>query len=302
LGLNHGQILQGANGLQAEEFQAGNEDVAWEAVQNQIQNEDIQAEVQQPPQHPEFPQHIMDLDLSGSSMSFLRANGPDISLDDVFGDSSSSSSSDATSIPLENEENLLRFLAAQSHCASITIFHRRGIPFSDEATSANSFPSSFAIKHTLIEKPVSIHTSDTQEAFTGQEIVPWQPCIPALLLQLWPNVLQAWRQKRSAEGLTPISTVGPPIHDTEMTSPDTVEFQPSFTPSTDENQPSTVLVRVQLQPSPATRGRKKKTARSGNVSLPTTISNLTSPLVDGNVRRSSRLNKNDGFCAVRLER
>lgn len=36
------------------------------------------------PQHPEIPQHFIDLDLSGSSMRFLRATRPDITLDEVF--------------------------------------------------------------------------------------------------------------------------------------------------------------------------------------------------------------------------
>jgi hypothetical protein len=62
-------------------------------------------EQQQPPHHPAFPQHFIDLDLSNSSMRFLRATGPDISLDDALQGSVSddnSSSSDATSIPDEN--------------------------------------------------------------------------------------------------------------------------------------------------------------------------------------------------------
>jgi hypothetical protein len=55
----------------------------------------------------------MDLDLSGSSMQFLRANGPYIALDDVFqalsdDNSSSSYSSDATSM----DENMLRFMVS----------------------------------------------------------------------------------------------------------------------------------------------------------------------------------------------
>ena len=55
----------------------------------------------QVPQHPDVPQHSMDIDLSGSSMCFLRATGPDISLEELYqalqNDSSSSTSSDASS-------------------------------------------------------------------------------------------------------------------------------------------------------------------------------------------------------------
>jgi hypothetical protein len=41
-------------------------------------------EPQQPPQHLVVPQYFIDLDLSSSSMRFLRASGPDISLDEVL--------------------------------------------------------------------------------------------------------------------------------------------------------------------------------------------------------------------------
>lgn len=62
-------------------------------------------------------------------MQFLRADGPDISLDQVIQDlqseGSSSSSSDASSVP--NEERP-RFIAVQSHCATIALFHCRGMP------------------------------------------------------------------------------------------------------------------------------------------------------------------------------
>jgi hypothetical protein len=50
------------------------------------------------------------------------------------------------------------------------------------------------------------------------------------------------------------------------------------------------------------RGRKKKGSRMGSATLPNTVANPTTLLVDSCVRRSARLNKPDGFCAVRLER
>jgi len=67
---------------------------------------------------PEIRHHVMDLDLSGSSMEFLRATGPDIAIDDVFQrEDSSSSSSDATS---RLNEEMLRFIVAQNLCAIVT--------------------------------------------------------------------------------------------------------------------------------------------------------------------------------------
>jgi hypothetical protein len=76
--------------------------------------------------NPELPQHFIDLDLSSSSMRFLRASGPDISLEEVLQGSSSddsSSLSDATSLL---DENQVCFLAAQSLCTTVSIFHRMG--------------------------------------------------------------------------------------------------------------------------------------------------------------------------------
>lgn len=51
------------------------------------------------PQHPMVPQDHLYLELSGASMRFLRGDGPELSLDDIFAanasDDGSSSSSDA---------------------------------------------------------------------------------------------------------------------------------------------------------------------------------------------------------------
>jgi hypothetical protein len=68
-------------------------------------------------------------------MRFLRATGPDIALDDVFNglasdDSSSSPSSEAT---LALYGDFARFFAAQSRCATISIFHKRGMPNNERA-------------------------------------------------------------------------------------------------------------------------------------------------------------------------
>lgn len=65
------------------------------------------------PQHPAIPQDHLDLNLSGSSMRFLRGEGPNLSLDELFenisSDDSSSSSSDALSASVEEHA---RFAAA----------------------------------------------------------------------------------------------------------------------------------------------------------------------------------------------
>ena len=115
---------------------------------------------EQVPQHPNLPQpnlppHLMDLDLSSSTMSFLRASGPDIPLEDVFqdlqSDSGSSTSSDASSVQVEDHA---RFLAARSHCATISLFHRKGIPSASLPNLGGPTQrSSFAIRPIIIENP-----------------------------------------------------------------------------------------------------------------------------------------------------
>jgi hypothetical protein len=65
----------------------------------------------------------------------------------------------------------------------------------------------------------------------------------------------------------------------------------------------TVVVPSQAQAkSSSICGRKKKASRLGSATLPNTVANPTTQLVDSCVRRSARLNKPDSFCAVRLER
>jgi hypothetical protein len=44
----------------------------------------VALEPQLPAPIQDLPQHFIDLDLSSSSMRFLRASGPDISLDEVL--------------------------------------------------------------------------------------------------------------------------------------------------------------------------------------------------------------------------
>jgi hypothetical protein len=61
-------------------------------------------------------------------MQFLRVNGPDINLNEVFqgidSDGNSSSLSDATSF----DEERLRFIVARRHCATMTLFHGKVLP------------------------------------------------------------------------------------------------------------------------------------------------------------------------------
>jgi hypothetical protein len=104
--------------------EAGNIDHNQNEIQIQNNANAGAADAQHDPLHQE-----MDLNRSGSYMRFLRANGPDLNLDDVFqgifSDEDSSSSSDATS-PLN--EDLLGFVVAQNQCATITTFTEEDYP------------------------------------------------------------------------------------------------------------------------------------------------------------------------------
>jgi hypothetical protein len=128
--------------------EAGNIDHNKNEIQIENDANAGSADVQHDPLHQE-----MDLNLSGSSMRFLRANGPDLNLDEVFqgifSNEDSSSSSDATS-PLN--EDMLRFIVAQNQCATITIFHRRGLP-NGPAPGASNLKSRFAFRPILIDNP-----------------------------------------------------------------------------------------------------------------------------------------------------
>lgn len=175
----------------------------------------------------------MDLDLSGSSMSFLRAEGPDISVEEVWQDiqpRSSSSSSDASSA--QQVEDRARFIALQAYCANISTFHRKGLP-STMNTGASS---------TLIMKPICFERELIQAPIvTGLEIVPWCPVHHAIALQLWPNIVAARRHAAHQQSdpaasqiihLEHVSHAGP-----EDSSPVEFEFQ------TEEIRPSPPLPR-----------------------------------------------------------
>jgi hypothetical protein len=86
-------------------------------------------------------------------MRFLRASGPDISLDEVlqgFSSDDSSSSRDATLIP---DENHACFLAAQSSCATVTVFYRMGLPNLSSILAAQHTPI-LALNPILIDPEV----------------------------------------------------------------------------------------------------------------------------------------------------
>jgi hypothetical protein len=100
-------------------------------------------------QHPAVPHDMIDLNLSGSSMTFLRADGPNLAIKEIFqlDDSGSSSSSDASSVP---NEDRARFLAIQSRCATISILHQKSLPGSSQAGPSTIFMQPICIDRALV--------------------------------------------------------------------------------------------------------------------------------------------------------
>lgn len=207
------------------------------------------------PQHPDVPQDDLDLNLSGSSMRFLSGDDPDLSLDQLFDaivDEDSSSSSDASSAPIEERA---RFAAAQSRCANILIFGRKGLPndvFIRGSSSAGPVVIDRSIIQSAAPQPVLAPT-------TGLEIVPWKLVKDAIALQLWPAIVQSRREAKAEPSITPS---GPVI---------LLEAPPRFEFHSEQERPS---------PSPA-RGRKNRAATGKKtLALPSAVSasNTSTPL------------------------
>lgn len=264
---------------------------------NQIQANQMQGN--QVPQHPAVPQHILDLDLSGSSMRFLHVDGLKITIDEIIQldqSDDSSSSNDASSVP--NEERA-RFLAARSHCAITSPFHRKCLPGSSQAG-----PSTILMQPILIDRNVmeEQNTESQIPAPTGLEIVPWRPVLDVIALQLLPQVVEA-RQKIALSAPPPTLILGEDgvISGTQSKDGITNITQPG--PRNFEFQTQ------QIRPSPPrTRGQNAIGAskKRKNMSLPNVVSNSDAhtPLVQKSVRRSSRFSaSNNGYCpVVRIER
>src|SRR6185503_590633 len=106
------------------------------------------------------------------------------------------------------------FIVAQNHCATIAICHRISIPGTGSQNAAPQ--NSISFRPILVESEIlATQTSQIQSednntesslAPTGLEIVPWRPCVPSTVLQLWPGVVDARRQKRRHQARLPFQT------------------------------------------------------------------------------------------------
>jgi hypothetical protein len=234
-------------------------------------------------------------------MTFLRADGPDLDIKEVFqlDDSDSSSSSDASSVP---NEDRARFLAIQSQCATINTFHWKSLP-----GSSQTGPSTIiSIDRALVQDQT---VGPQIPAPIGLEIVPWHPVLDVIALQIWPEVVAAKCKpvKQNPSPTLILAKVGAlsGIHpgsaiETEQSS--TMDGQVNGSQSGPEIQIE------QIRPSPAEeRGQKATMTRQKRktLSLPEIVSNsdARTPLVQSSVRRSSRLSVGDkGYCPVIIDK
>ena len=124
-------------------------------------------------QEPQVHHQEVDLDMSGSSMEFLRANGPDVAIDEVFEGIQSDGSSSSSDVSSPLNEDMIRFIVAQNQCATIIIFHRRGIP--SIGSQSISFSPILVDSDILTSQPSQIQLNDSNSSSlipSGLEIVP----------------------------------------------------------------------------------------------------------------------------------
>lgn len=240
------------------------------------------------PQHPDFPQDHIDLELSGSSMCFLRGDGSDLSMEQNFEEitaaEDSSSSSDATSNTMEEKA---RFIAAQKRCASILIIDRKGLPADvfSRGSSSSKPPTSI-----MIENSALLSTLPGSQR-TGWEIIPWKPILDVIALQMWPHVIARKAKTAVEKESAPVMILG-----------DTQEW---YDQGPNVSSPTEFKFQIEdLQPSPVREAfQPRHRGRRSHMSLPAHPGSSSTPLTESSVRRSSRFSKTkDGFRFVRLER
>lgn len=220
----------------------------------------------------------------------------------------SSSSSDAT---LELIEDRAPFAAAQSRCANILIFGRKGLP-GDVFVRATApiiiqnpiiLERSFLASGSTSAAPIG---DPAPTATLGLEIVPWKPIRDAIALQLIPHFRECQSRPR-AQKETGLVIILAGLND--MQTDESLEEN-----SIAENNSATLGpegIRIQSQstqgetmPNLPARGQKGKvvTAKKKNVTLPTLVSasSASTPLTQSSVRCSSRRSSHEGYCMVRL--
>lgn len=190
------------------------------------------------------------------------------------------------SVAPNNQQDRTRFIAAQSHCANIALFHRRGTP-----SGALPGAQPIAIRPILVDREVRAPAPQAQ-AVTGREIVPWRPIPHVIALQLWPDIVEARRRAVRQKLATEVNVIQ--LSDAEqgpmLSGLVAFEFQ------TESNRPSP----------PSARGQKnRRPSQKRTIALPSTTSssNPSSPMVQDSLRRSFRISANkEGYWNVRVDK
>ncbi|CAN6173140.1 unnamed protein product [Urochloa humidicola] len=174
-GINQQQMQQAMADLAPNLNNANNEDVGDAWPEWEVGN----AEAQHPavPQHPEQQQDTISFNQSGSSANFLRANGPDIQLTVemilkgkfVQEPSSSSSSGEVSSVPV--------FGAVPAFSVHWPAFDMAATP-----SPKRSWSAAFEVGQSS--------NADAQVENSGMAIVPYQPVLHSVLLQIWAQKME----------------------------------------------------------------------------------------------------------------
>ena len=280
-----------------------------------VADNDQNQQQDQLPEHPAFPQHIMELNLYGSSMRFLRANGPDIAIEEVMHPTSddSSSTSDAAS---KEAVVRARFNAVRSLCAKITMYHRKDIPGLSDCSIG-----SILMRPIFVESNPPVHQQEALAAKkSGWEVVVWKPQpAAAALLNALPFVLDkikniiklkerqpTWIIDSEGTIYNNLSVPMLPSHDITMGESDTRIFVTenivSMIIQSDGSGTDTAATMEQNDNESQNSTNKHK--RKGMM-LPdtTSLSDTRTPLTERVVWRSPRLSNNlRGNCQVRIDK
>ncbi|CAN6300043.1 unnamed protein product [Urochloa humidicola] len=315
LGVNQNQMQQAMEDIMAQGNNVGGNGDDWPAWDDVIAN-GVEGNHQQVlPQHPEQPQDEISFHHSGSSANFLRANGPDIHLtvemvrQGQFGrDSSSSSSSNEATSQTAME------VSTDGYVPQFTVFWSA---FDQpEPSTQNNLTASGSLKRSW---NMAFHTSQSTPADNVEDltraIVPYQPVLHSVLLQIWAQKVDEANKAGHSTflGTETAETVMPSLGATDTLLNETKLPEAEGVPGMMMHEAAPQNAQTEQHATSAKKCLLSAFAVAADsthafglpprppkkvTSLPTEISddNRNTPLVDDKLRRSPRLNKDlDGY-------
>ncbi|CAN6328775.1 unnamed protein product [Urochloa humidicola] len=314
-GVNQNQMQEAVEELAPNQIVEDADDAwpEWDA------NINVQGQAPQVPQHPDQPQDSISFDQSGSTASYLRANGPDIHLSvemirkgQLGSGSSSSSSSEISSLPQVGE-------GMEGHSMNLSVFW----PAFDQPSiwaSSNERGSTIEASYN-IPAPISLKrnwsaafergsSSKSGTEDLSKAIVVYQPVLDAVLLQIWAQKVEdaAGQEESSQEEQLPALSEAPVLQNVSNSVALSEIAEDNMTPNMQGIQPEMqgTTAKKCLQSAFDDVATTTKLAKPGLpprppksvISLPSIVSQNSEavPLVSSTVRRSPRLNKSaDGY-------